>query len=119
MTTSPASHGVLLRLSQLLRRSVADHGGESLGRVADVIVRLHGAEYPPVTGLVASVGRREVFVPVDQAGNLDADPLRLSSARLDLRHFERRQGEVLLHADVQGHRLIDVRNARLVRAADP
>ena len=118
MTTSPASHGVLLRLSQLLRRSVADHGGESLGRVADVIVRLHGAEYPPVTGLVASVGRREVFVPVDQAGNLDADPLRLSSARLDLRHFERRQGEVLLHADVQGHRLIDVRNARLVRAAD-
>jgi len=118
MTTSPASEGSLLRLSRLLKRSVADHGGESLGRVADVIVRLHGADYPPVTGLVASVGRREVFVPVDQVGSLDTDPLELSSARLDLRHFERREGEVLLHADVQGHRLIDVRNARLVRAAD-
>src|SRR5581483_597886 len=43
---------------------------------------------------------------------------KLTSARLDLRHFDRREGEVLLRADVLGHRLIDVRNARLVRAAD-
>jgi CBS domain-containing protein len=50
--------------------------------------------------------------------SFDGDPLRLSSARLSLRHFERRDGEVLLRADVLGHRLIDVANARLVRAAD-
>ena len=50
--------------------------------------------------------------------HFDGDPVRLSSARLDLRHFERREGEVLLRADVLGHRLIDVANARLVRAAD-
>jgi CBS domain-containing protein len=64
------------------------------------------------------VGGREIFVPVDQVSSFDADPLRLSSARLSLRHFERRDGEVLLRADVLGHRLIDVANARLVRAAD-
>jgi CBS domain-containing protein len=107
-----------LRLSRLLHRPVADRGGESIGRLADVIVRLRGADYPLVTGLVAAVGGREIFVPIDQVGTFDGDPLRLSTARLDLRHFERREGEVLLRADVLGHRLIDVQNARLVRAAD-
>jgi Mg/Co/Ni transporter MgtE len=42
----------------------------------------------------------------------------LTSPELDLRRFERRDGEVLLRADVLGHRLIDVESARLVRAAD-
>ena len=115
---APARDQPKPRLSQLLKRPVTDRRGESLGRLADVIVRLRGADYPLVTGLVAAVGGREVFVPVDQVSSFDSDPLRLSSARLSLRHFERRDGEVLLRADVLGHRLIDVRNARLVRAAD-
>ena len=128
MTTTPppratgpgasADHKTTLRLSRLLKRPVSDRGGESIGRLADVIVRLRGSDYPLVTGLVAAVGGREIFVPIDQVSSLDADPLRLSSARLDLRQFERRDGEVLLRADMLGHRLIDVENARLVRAAD-
>src|SRR6185437_331750 len=115
---APAESQPKPRLSWLLKRPVTDRRGESLGRLADVIVRLRGTDYPLVTGLVAAVGGRDVFVPVDQVSSFDSDPLRLSSARLSLRHFERRDGEVLLRADVLGHRLIDVRNARLVRAAD-
>ena len=107
-----------LRFSGLLGRPLADRTGESLGRLADVIVQLRGADYPLVKGLVAAVGGRDVFVPAGQVSDLEADPLRLSSAKLDLRRFERRDGEVLLRADVLGHRLIDVANARLVRAAD-
>ena len=128
MTMTPASgpagpgaatdQRATLRLSRLLKRPMADRTGESLGRLADVIVRLRGSDYPLVTGLVAAVGGREVFVPAEQVSDLEADPLRLSSAKLDLRRFERRDGEVLLRADVLGHRLIDVANARLVRAAD-
>jgi hypothetical protein len=125
MTTPPpagpdatAGSQASLRLSRLLKRPVTDRGGGSLGRLADVIVRLRGADYPLVTGLVAAVGGREIFVPIDQVSSFDGDPLRLSSARLSLRHFGRRDGEVLLRADVLGHRLIDVPNARLVRAAD-
>ncbi len=113
-----AERQATLRLSRLLRRPVADRGGESIGRLADVIVRLRGTDYPLVTGLVAAVGGREIFVPTDQVSTFTGDPLRLSSARLSLRHFERREGEVLLRADVLGHRLIDVDSARLVRAAD-
>jgi CBS domain-containing protein len=125
MTTSPAAgagapadHQTLLSLSRLLKRPVADRSGETIGRLADVIVRLRGADYPLVTGLVVTVGGREIFVPIDQVASFEGDPVRLSSARLDLRRFERRDGEVLLRADVLGHRLIDVENARLVRAAD-
>jgi CBS domain-containing protein/sporulation protein YlmC with PRC-barrel domain len=115
---TPAEDKATLRLSRLLTRPVADSGGESIGRLADVIVRLRGTDYPLVTGMVAAVGGRQIFVPVDQVSTFDGDPLRLASSRLSLRHFDRREGEVLLRADVLGHRLIDVQNARLVRAAD-
>jgi CBS domain-containing protein len=117
LMTTP-DHRTTLRLSRLLKRPVADQGGESIGRLADVIVRLRGTDYPLVTALVAAIGGREIFVPIDQVSTFDGDPVRLSSARLNLRPFERREGEVLLRADVLGHRLIDVAHARLVRAAD-
>jgi hypothetical protein len=122
-TTPPAAAPVprtsrVIHLSELLRRPVTDRGGESLGRVSDVIVRLRGAQLPAVEGLVVTVGGREVFVPIDQASSFDGEVLKLTSAKLDLRRFERREGEVLLRADVLGHRLIDVESAHLIRAAD-
>ena len=124
-STSPASPSPTaereqtLRLSELLKRPVVDNGGESLGRLSDVIVRLRGSDYPLVTGIVVALGGgREVFVPLEQVAAFEGDVLKLTTAKLDLRQFERREGEVLLSADVLGHRLIDVENARLVRAAD-
>jgi CBS domain-containing protein len=86
--------------------------------VEDVVVQLPGAPLPVVKGLVAKVGGREVFIPVEQTGVFDGEELKLTSPRVDLRRFERRDGEVLLRADVLGHRLIDVPSAHLVRAAD-
>jgi len=124
MTTTPAAPAPqagsarTLHLSELLRRPLTDRGGESLGRLSDVIVRLRGAEYPLVTGLVATVGGREVYVPIEQVSSFDGEVLKLTSAKLDLRRFERRHGEVLLRADVLGHRLIDVQRAHLIKAAD-
>jgi CBS domain-containing protein/sporulation protein YlmC with PRC-barrel domain len=107
-----------LHLSDLLRRPITDKGGESIGRLSDLIVRLRGADLPVVKGLVAAVGGREVYVPIEQVSSFEHDVLRLTSAKLDLRRFERREGEVLLRADVLGHRLIDVESAHLIRAAD-
>jgi len=116
--SAPAGNGATLRLSRLLKRPVADSSGESIGRLADVIVRLRGTDYPLVTGMVVAVGGRDIFVPVEQVSDFAGDPLRLSTSRLSLRPFDRREGEVLLRVVVLGHRLIDVQNARLVRAAD-
>jgi CBS domain-containing protein len=113
MSTTPQGP---LPLSELLKRTITDSGGGAIGKLSDVIVRLRGADFPVVTGLVAQVGGRALFVPVDQVTGLPE--LRLTSARLSLRQFERRHGEVLLRADVLGHRLIDVESAHLIRAAD-
>ena len=124
MTTTPAApvpqagSARTLHLLDLLRRPLTDQEGETIGRLSDVIVRWRGAELPLVTGLVANLGGREVYVPVDQVSAVDSQVLRLNSPRLDLRRFERRHGEVLLRADVLGHRLIDVESARLVKAVD-
>jgi sporulation protein YlmC with PRC-barrel domain len=124
MTTTPAApvpqagQARTLHLSELLKRPITDNSGDSLGRLSDVVVRLRGPELPLVIGGVASVGGREVFVPIEQVSGFDGEALRLSSARLDLTPFERREGEVLLRADVLGHRLIDVEAARLIKAAD-
>lgn len=124
MTTSPAaaapeaSDGRVLHLSDLVGRPITDKRGESIGKLDDVIVRLRGAEHPLVIGVVAAVGGREVFVPLEQVSSFDGEALRLTSAVLDLRQFERREGEVLLRADVLGHRLIDVPSAHLIKAAD-
>ncbi len=124
MTTTPAApapqagQARTLHLSELLRRPITDKSGDSLGRLSDVIVRLRWPELPLVIGGVVSVGGREVFVPIEQVSEFDGEALRLTSAKLDLRSFERREGEVLLRADVLGHRLIDVEAARLIKAAD-
>ncbi len=110
--------GRTIHLSELLNRPITDSQGESLGKVQDVVVRLPGNPLPVVKGLVAKVGGREVFVPVGQTGVFDGEELKLTSPKLDLRRFERRDGEVLLRRDVLGHRLIDVQSAHLIRAND-
>jgi CBS domain-containing protein len=125
MSTTPwsvppahAEDATRFHLSELLKRPVVDRHGQPLGRLADVIVRLRGAEYPLVTGLVVTVARRRVFVPIEQVASFGTEAVALTSARLDLRPFERRNGEVLLSGDVLGHRLINVADATLVRAFD-
>ena len=124
MTTAasaPAPHAGEVRtlhLSELIKRPVTARDGEPLGRICDVVVRLRGSELPLVIGGVASVGGRQVFVPLEQVSSFDGEVLQLTSARLDLRQFERRPGEVLLRADVLDHRLIDVEAGRLAKAVD-
>ncbi|MCW2911100.1 MAG: MgtE intracellular region [Actinomycetia bacterium] len=123
MATAPGTPaatrpGRTIHLSDLLKRPITDSRGESLGRVEDVVVSFPGSPLPVVKGLVAKVGGREVFVPVEQTGVFDGEELKLTSPTLDLRRFERRDGEVLLRRDVLGHRLIDVPSAHLTRAAD-
>jgi CBS domain-containing protein len=71
-------------------------------------VRLADGGYPPVTGLKARVGGRELFVPVDKVATLDPGAVRLKGQKLSLGRFERRAGEVLLGQDVLGRKLVNV-----------
>jgi CBS domain-containing protein len=92
----------------LLRSPLLDRTGERLGRVEDVIVRLADGGYPPVTGLKARIGGRELFVPVDKVATLQARAAQLAGQKLNLGRFERRVGEVLLRQDVLGRKLVNV-----------
>jgi len=106
----------VLHLALVAGGELLDPAGAKLGRVDDLIVRLGGEEYPPVTGLLATIAGRQVFVPADEIAELAHGRARLRARRLDLGPFERRQSEVLLKKDVLDRQLINVDGARLVRS---
>src|SRR5438309_4097387 len=107
----------IVHLSSLAGSPLLDSSGERLGRVEDVIARLDtGDALPPVIGLKARIGGRELFVPASRLERLDSDGARTSTTKLNLGQFERRPGEVLLRDDILGRRLINVKTAHLVPA---
>jgi CBS domain-containing protein len=105
-----------LHLSLVVGGDLLDRSGEKLGRVDDLIVRLGADEYPPVTGVLATVAKRQVFVPADAVAEIGHGQVKLGVVRLDLQPFRRRAQEVLLKKDVLDRQLINVEGARLVRS---
>jgi CBS domain-containing protein len=110
-----AAAPMVFHLSLVVGGELRDTAGERLGRVDDLIVRLD-ENYPPVTGVVATVAGRQVFVAAEQIIELGPGFVLLEADRLDLQHFRRRPQEVLLKKDVLDRQLINVDGARLVRA---
>ena len=108
----------MLYLSQVLGRPIRDLEGESVATVKDVITRLGEEDHPQVTGLVARYRRRDFFVPRWRITEISESGVRLNSDILDLRPFERREGEVLLARNVLDKQLIDVDGKRVVRVND-
>jgi CBS domain-containing protein len=118
LTAVRAVRESLLSLAGLLNGPVVNQAGEEIGTLVDLVARWADEPYPPVTGLVVRVARRQVFVPAEQVIELDRRGARLRSARLDLREVERRPGEVLLARDVLDHQLVDTDGIKVIRAAD-
>ena len=108
----------MLYVSQIVGRPILDFRGERIAAIKDVIVRYGSEDYPPVVGLVARFRRRDFFVSGKNISKFDEKGARLSTAKLDLTPFERREGEVLLDKDVLDNQLIDVDGKRVVRVND-
>jgi len=106
----------ILHLSQVVGSPLRDADGGRLGKVEDLIVRLGGTGYPPITGFLVSVAGRPSYLGVDRVSDIGTDGVVMRKAKLDLRHFERRPEEVLLKRDLLDRQLINVQGARLVRA---
>jgi CBS domain-containing protein/sporulation protein YlmC with PRC-barrel domain len=107
----------IVHLSSVAGSSLLDSAGERLGRIEDVVARLDGGDpTPPVVGLLARIGGRELFVPIDRIEQLGPQAAKTSTTKLNLAQFERRAGEVLLRSDVLDRSLINVDTARLVTA---
>lgn len=108
----------LISLAGMVGLPVENQAGAEVGKVADVVARWDGGSYPPATGLVVRIGRRPAYLPISQVQAIDSNQVRLRSARLDLRDFQRRTGEVVLGRDVLDRQLVDVDGVRVVRASD-
>ncbi|MFI5009821.1 MAG: magnesium transporter MgtE N-terminal domain-containing protein [Solirubrobacterales bacterium] len=106
----------ILHLSSVVGSALRDSDGERLGKVEDVIVRLGGVGYPPITGFLVTVAGRTSYLGIDRVSDIAVGGVVLRKAKLDLRHFERRSEEVLLKRDVLDRQLINLDGARLVRA---
>lgn len=120
MSDSP-KHAVVdeaLSLSSLLKHAVIDGEGRALGKLSDVVTRLRDNDYPLLSGLVIGLGSAGYFVPMSDVIDIDPEAIRLRTAKVDLRPFQQRDGELLLKVDVLGHRLIDVARSALVKAYD-
>jgi hypothetical protein len=106
----------ILHLSAVVGSPLRDADGERLGKIEDLIVRLGGVGYPPITGFLVNVAGRTSFLGADRVSEIASDGVVMRKAKLDLRHFERRPEEVLLKRDLLDRQLINVQGARLVRA---
>ena len=108
----------LVSLAGLIGKPVKYQGGKEIGRLVDVVVR-HGEDsYPPVSGLIIKVGQSKSFIDGARISKLAQNEIELSSAKVDLTEFTRREGESLLEADVLDHQIVDVNGLRVVRSPD-
>jgi MgtE-like protein/CBS domain protein len=109
----------LISLAGIIETPVRNQAGEDVGRLVDVVARVDGEErYPPVTGLVVRVGRRQAFLDAGAIESVDHSGVTLRTSRLDLRDFRRRPGELMLARDLLDHQLVDVDGVQVIRAAD-
>jgi CBS domain-containing protein len=106
----------IIHLSAIVRSPLLGSDGERIGRVVDVIARPGEQPHPPVTGIVATVGRRELFVPMSMVATVRPGCVQLQGETLNLGRFERRPGELLLAKDLAARHLINIVGARLIRA---
>jgi CBS domain-containing protein len=116
VNATPVQAPPILHLSSVVGSPLRDSDGERLGKVEDLIVRLGGEGYPPITGFLVTVAGRTSYLGADRVSDIGSDGVVLRKAKLDLRRFERREEEVLLKRDVLDRQLINLEGARLVRA---
>ena len=108
----------LVSVAGLIGKPVKYQGGKEIGRLVDVVVR-HGEDsYPPVSGLIVKVGQSKSFIDGARIAKLTQNEIQLSTAKVDLTEFTRREGESLLDADVLDHQIVDVNGLRVVRSSD-
>ena len=96
----------LIYAFRVTRLPLLDSDGATLGRIEDIVLApSYGDDPPSVLGFVASSQRRRFFVNAHRIATLDTEGARLRSAAIDLNHFRKRPGELLVTEDVLDKRV--------------
>jgi CBS domain-containing protein len=98
------AEGRTMFASRLAGLPVRDPQDERIGRLAD-LVAAPGPGGAPLVGAVMRVRRRPVFVSAGRFAALDERGLALGTATVNLRRFERRDGEVLVLGELVGRKV--------------
>ncbi len=115
--SAPPRPGIFL--SRLIGGHVLDPRGEKVATLRDLVVALDPSEpYDRVRGIVAMIRRSSFYIPWDRVGGIEGRDLLLRSPIIDLRPFERRDGEMMLGRDVLDKQVVDIEGRRVVRAND-
>ena len=115
---APLPNDPAISLTALLKRGHFIIDGKSYARVEDVIVEPRHQEFASVTGMVARLGTREIFVPAHSITDIRPDAVELDSHAWDLRPFTHREGDLSLKSDILCQRVIDVSRSSLVKVYD-
>lgn len=84
-------------LARVASIPVFDPNGDQVGRVRDAVARPRAAGAPRVVGLVAEMPmRRRIFLPIGRVDAIEPEAVVLGTGTLNLRRFEKRQGELLV-----------------------
>ena len=117
-------------LTEFLDKPIRDPNGEAVAALRDLVVRLPQTDapanpmdvYPPVIGLVARVkgprGSRDIFIPWDEVKALTPEGAELSTQQMNLRRFQRRDGEIVLRDGLFDRQVVDLEGRRVVRIND-
>jgi Mg/Co/Ni transporter MgtE len=106
-------------LARLAGLTALDPNADQVGRVRDVVVAMRAGIAPPrVLGIVVEVQpRRRIFVPMGQVTSIDADAV-IVRGRINLRRFERRDGETLAITELLDRKVTLVEDGTIVTVAD-
>jgi CBS domain-containing protein len=119
LTTRRAVQQAIVSVASLVGSPVFNQAGQRVGKLVDLVARMQGQDrYPPLTGLLLRIGSRTSFLPIEAVDNITHQSVHLRTARLDLREFMRRPGEVLLAKDMLDHQVVDLDGRQVIRAAD-
>ena len=119
LTTRRAVQQAIVSVASLVGAPVFNQRGQRVGKLVDLVARIHGQDrYPPLTGLLLRIGTRNSFLPIEAVDSINHQSVHLRTARLDLREFMRRPGEVMLAKDMLDHQVVDLDGRQVIRAAD-
>jgi magnesium transporter len=109
----------MIYITRMMGRPVVDAAGETIGTISDIAIS-PGEVFPRVTALAFTGPGKEPFMLSwrKYVAEVDADRVKLSAPRAELRFSYLQSDEVLLSHDLLNKQIVDTQGMKVVRVND-